>query len=61
MRLQLSRIVLALPCLFLPVLVPAQSSRPTITLDEYFNTTEILSTSLALDASAAVISTETPD
>ena len=39
----------------------AQGSKPTITLDEYLNTTDILSTSLSPDASAAVIATETPD
>lgn len=61
MHSQLSRILLALPCLLAPVLAPAQSSKPAITLDEYLDTTEILSTSLSPDASAAVISTETPD
>ena len=39
----------------------AQGPKPTITLDEYLNTTDIVGTSLAPDASAAVISTETPD
>ena len=38
-----------------------QTSKPTISLDEYLNTTSITSTSLSPDASAAVIATETPD
>ena len=37
------------------------AQKPTITLDEYLNTTEIAGTSLAPDASAAVIATEAPD
>jgi dipeptidyl aminopeptidase/acylaminoacyl peptidase len=36
------------------------AQKPTITLDEYLNTTEITGTSLAPDASGAVIATETP-
>ena len=47
-------------CLF-PLLVMGQSTKPTITLDEYLNTTSIVSTSLSPDASAAAIATETPD
>ena len=39
----------------------AQDRKPTITLDEYINTTDIVGTSLAPDASAAVVATETPD
>ena len=39
----------------------AQTPKPTITLDEYLNTTEISGMSLAPDASAAVIATEAPD
>ena len=39
----------------------AQGHKPTIKLDEYLNTTEIVGTSLAPDASAAVVATETPD
>jgi len=39
----------------------AQAQKPTISLDEYLNTTAITGTSLAPDASAAVIATETPD
>jgi dipeptidyl aminopeptidase/acylaminoacyl peptidase len=44
-----------------PLLVFSESPKPTITLDEYLNTTEIVGASLAPDASAAVIETETPD
>ncbi len=47
-------------CLF-PMLVMGQSTKPTITLDEYLNTTSIVSTSLSPDASAAAIATEAPD
>ena len=39
----------------------AQSHKPTITLDEFLNTTDIVGTSISPDASAAVIATETPD
>ncbi len=39
----------------------AQGSKSVITLDEYLNTTDILSTSLSPDGTAAVIATETPD
>jgi dipeptidyl aminopeptidase/acylaminoacyl peptidase len=38
-----------------------QSSKPPITLDEYFNTTYITSTALAPDGTAAAIGTEAPD
>ena len=51
-------------CVFLSVLTassPAESPKPTITLDEYLNTTSITNTSLSPDASAAVIATESPD
>ena len=44
-----------------PVLSSGQTSKPPITLDEYLNTTSITGTSLAPDASAAVIATESPD
>jgi len=37
------------------------AQKPTISLDEFMNTTEITGTSLAPDASAAVIATEAPD
>src|SRR5215472_6684533 len=58
---QLSWIVLAVSACLLPVLSLSQTSKPVITLDEYLGTTSIESTSLAPDASAAVIATETPD
>jgi dipeptidyl aminopeptidase/acylaminoacyl peptidase len=38
-----------------------QSSKPTITLDEYLNTTSINAARLSPDGTAAVIATETPD
>ncbi len=41
--------------------VLAQSSQPTISLDEYFNTTAITDARLSPDGSAAVIATEDPD
>src|SRR4051812_11252758 len=46
-------------CFLCALSVAAQ--KPTITLDEFLNTTEITGTSLAPDASAAVIATEDPD
>ncbi|HLY41733.1 MAG TPA: prolyl oligopeptidase family serine peptidase [Terracidiphilus sp.] len=52
----------ALACLL--CLVPAlafSQSKPTISLDEYFNTTDIIDARLAPDGSAAVITTESPD
>ncbi|HKD61308.1 MAG TPA: S9 family peptidase [Terracidiphilus sp.] len=58
---QLRWIVLAASACLLPVLSLGQTSKPVITLDEYLGTTSIESTSLAPDASAAVIATETPD
>lgn len=39
----------------------AQSAKPAITLDEYFNTTSITSTALSPDGQSAVIGTEVPD
>ena len=43
-----------------PAAAPAQS-KPTISLDEYFNTTDITDARLSPDGSAAVITTESPD
>src|SRR4051812_40012971 len=40
---------------------PVAAQKPSITLDEYLNTTEITGTSLSPDASAAVVATEVPD
>jgi dipeptidyl aminopeptidase/acylaminoacyl peptidase len=39
----------------------AQSSKPTITLDEYLNTTDISGARLSPDGSSAVIATDAPD
>lgn len=39
----------------------AQSAKPPITLDEYFNATDISAARMAPDGSAAVIATDTPD
>jgi dipeptidyl aminopeptidase/acylaminoacyl peptidase len=39
----------------------AQTPKPAITIDEYFNTTEIISGALSPDGASAVIGTETPD
>jgi dipeptidyl aminopeptidase/acylaminoacyl peptidase len=49
-------------CLCLsPPNAPAQSAKPTITLDEYLNTTDISEARLSPDGSSAVISTDAPD
>jgi dipeptidyl aminopeptidase/acylaminoacyl peptidase len=59
MRLQSTWFSLAV---FLGVSVLSQSqSKPTITLDEYLNTTDVLSARLSPDGTSAVVSTETPD
>jgi len=42
-------------------ILPAQTSRPAITLDEFLNTTEIVGARLSPDGTAAVIGTEAPD
>ena len=60
MLLNSRRAISASICLF-PFLAFAESPKPTITLDQYLNTTDIVGTSLAPDASAAVIATESPD
>jgi dipeptidyl aminopeptidase/acylaminoacyl peptidase len=52
---------LAMPFCLFAALSPAQSPKPTITLDEYLNTTFIVGTSLSPDSTAAAIATETPD
>jgi len=46
---------------FLLSALSSAAQKPTITLDEYLNTTEITGTSLSPDALAAVIATEAPD
>ena len=61
MRVRLRCQVIAVSLCFVPALCMAQSAKPSITLDEYLNTTSILSTALSPDGTAAVMSTETPD
>ncbi|HEU5350311.1 MAG TPA: prolyl oligopeptidase family serine peptidase [Terracidiphilus sp.] len=57
--------LLALPFCLTPLAAAAQSARPaitpTITLDEYMNTTDITSARLSPDGASAVIATESPD
>jgi dipeptidyl aminopeptidase/acylaminoacyl peptidase len=49
-------------CLCLiPANAPAQSAKPTITLDEYLNTTDVSEARLSPDGSSAVIATDAPD
>ena len=52
---------LALSLCLLPSASPAQSSKPTISLDEYMNATAITAARLSPDGSAAVIATESPN
>ncbi len=66
MRISAFRSVSGLACLALllasPALASAQSNaKPPITLDEFFNTTDIAGARLSPDGSAAVIGTENPD
>ena len=61
MRFEFRLIVAAISFCVSSAVVQSQSSKPTITLDEFLNTTAIVGTSLAPDASAAVIATEMPD
>lgn len=61
MRLNLLRASAALSSCLVSALVAAQTPRPTITLDEFFNTTDIINARLSPDGSAAVIETEAPD
>src|SRR6476620_9313759 len=61
MQFAYSRPALALFLCVFPALSQSQSSSPAITLDEYLNTTEISSSTLSPDGSAAVIATEAPD
>ncbi len=51
----------ALALCLVPSVSIAQSSKPTITLDEYMNTTAITAARLSPDGSSAVIATESPD
>ncbi len=57
--LRIRTVLAACGCLLSAFSVGAQ--KPKITLDEYLNTTEITGTTLAPDASSAVIATEAPD
>ncbi|MDE3187278.1 MAG: S9 family peptidase [Acidobacteriota bacterium] len=52
---------LALSLCLHPSASPAQSARPTISLDEYMNATAITAARLSPDGSAAVIATEAPN
>lgn len=52
---------LALSLCLLPSASTAQSSKPTITLDEYMNATAITAARLSPNGSSAVIATEAPD
>ena len=61
MRSQLMRAVLALPVCLATASLAAQSPKPTITLDEYMNTTDIGAARLSPDGSSAVIATSAPD
>jgi len=61
MQFTYSRPALALFLCLFPALLQSQSPSQAITLDEYLNTTEISSSSLSPDGSAAVIATEAPD
>jgi acylaminoacyl-peptidase len=61
MRPQFRLAVLAIFCCISTLLSLAQSPKPTITLDEFLNTTDIVRTSVSPDGTGAVIATETPD
>ncbi|HUX43988.1 MAG TPA: S9 family peptidase [Terracidiphilus sp.] len=52
---------LALSLCLVPAVAPAQSAKPSITLDEYLNTTDITAARLSPDGASAVIATESPD
>lgn len=55
-----SCVALAISLCLMPAAASAQA-KPTISLDEYFNTTDITDARLAPNGSAAVITTESPD
>jgi len=61
MRFHLRRSLPAALLCFVPVFSNAQRAKPSISLDDYLNTTSILSSAMSPDGSAAVISTEAPD
>ncbi|MGA2728118.1 MAG: S9 family peptidase [Terracidiphilus sp.] len=54
-------LTLSLSLCLVPANVPAQSAKPTITLDEYLNTTDISGARLSPDGSSVVIATDAPD
>ncbi len=56
-----ARPVLAASALLLTLPLMAQASLPAISLDEFFNTSEVQSAKLSPDGTAAVIATSTPD
>jgi len=61
MRLKYPWLTLSLSLCLVPANVPAQSAKPTITLDEYLNTTDISGARLSPDGSSVVIATDAPD
>jgi dipeptidyl aminopeptidase/acylaminoacyl peptidase len=61
MHLKNSWLALSLCLCLIPANAPAQSAKPTITLDEYLNTTDISEARLSPDGSSAVIATDAPD
>lgn len=61
MRSALALLALPLSLCLVPVVAPAQTSKPPITLDEYLSSSSITDAFLSPDGSAAVIATEAPD
>jgi dipeptidyl aminopeptidase/acylaminoacyl peptidase len=61
MHLKNPWLALSLCLCLIPANAPAQSAKPTITLDEYLNTTDISEARLSPDAFSAVIATDAPD
>jgi len=61
MRPRRLRLILALCLGLIGSLAPAQTAKPALTLDEYFNTTEISEAHLSPDGTATVVATESPD
>lgn len=61
MRTSVCSLALVLCAPLLPLLSPAQSQKPVISLDEYMNSTDILAARPSPDGASAVIATSTPD
>lgn len=61
MHLKNPWLALSLCLCLIPANAPAQSAKPTITLDEYLNTTDISEARLSPDGFSAVIATDAPD